>query len=250
MPEDNVLDQFSKDFVPEEKSDEHFFDAPKQTVVTPEEEEDKEEGHKNRRHRRLEAENQRLREEAIALGARIQGISEAQKFAQGVKDAPVDDSLLTLYGDHDVGRKAAQITQSLLDKAVARAKQETLEEFQKTRQYEEAEVERELETVDSEIESIEDRFNVNLSGDTEQSKKLRNGFLSFVEKLSHKDEQGNIDQYADFGAVWEEYSNRMNTVSTSRNKELASRGMVRSGSTTVKTQDLAGEKWLRDKGII
>lgn len=254
MPEkDSVLNQLNKDFPSEESlenKDDVFGLNESATTAKAEETEELPDELKNRHIRRLEAKLTREREANIELAARETARSEYEKFHQQTKDLTVDESLLTLYGDNDNGRKAAQITQALLDKTAARAKEEALAEFRNAQSEASQEVERYGNVIEESLEEIEDTYNVDLSGSTEQSKQTRNSFLTMVQKLSPKDSDGNIESYADFDSAWELFQERQQKANT-RNKELASRGTVRSAANVEhKTQVTEQEKWLRDQGII
>jgi hypothetical protein len=80
------------------------------------------------------------------------------------------------------------------------------------------------------IEAIEENFEVELP----EGSKVRNEFLSFVEKIAPKDRNGNIVAYPDMESAWETFSeNKKATSPTTRAKALASRSMARSSETTV-----------------
>lgn len=205
---------------------------------------------KNRHIRRLEAKLTREREANIELAARESARSEYEKFHETTKDLTIDESLITLYGDNENGRRAAQLTQQLLDKTATRAKQEALDEFNRAQQAAEREVTVQGKLIDDEIEAIEDTYGVDLSGSTESSQKLRTYFLNLVEKLSPKDAQGNITSYADFDSTWELTQERLQRTNT-RNKDLGSRGMTKSNSSpAVTTEKTSSERWLKDQGIL
>lgn len=254
MPDDKdtVLSQLTKDFPSEEdleKNDDVF--GTNDTVVTEKATtEELPEDLKNRHIRRLEAKLAREREANIEFAARESARSEYEKFQESTKGLTVDESLLTLYGDNENGRKAAQITQALLDKTATRAKEEALADFNKSQEASAKEVDQYGDLIEERLEEIEDTHNVDLSGSTENSKQIRNSFLALVQKLSPKDADGNIESYADFDNTWELFQERQQKANT-RNKDLASRGTVRSAASTEnKTQVTEQEKWLRDQGII
>lgn len=253
MPEeDNVLQKLNKDFPSEEELEktDDIFGIESTTTQKEEVEEEMPEALKNRHIRRLEAKLAQERESNIELAAREAARSEYEKFNESTKGLTVDESLLTLYGDNENGRKAAQITQALLDKTAARARDEALAELGKAQEATSRETGENLNLIQEYLEEIEDTYNVDLSGSTESSKQARNSFLDLVSKLSPKDAEGNIESYADFDSAWEVFQERQQKANT-RNKDLASRGTVRSASSSEnKVQTTEQERWLREQGII
>lgn len=250
---DSVLSQLNKDFPSEEELDKTgdvFGTGEQEPSAKEEPTEELPDDLKNRHIRRLEAKLAREREANIELAAREAVRSEVEKFSEATKGLTIDESLLTLYGDNENGRKAAQITQALLDKTAARAKEDALSEFNKAQESVSREVAENGNLIDERLEEIEDTYSVDLSGSTESSKQTRNSFLALVAKLSPKDAEGNIESYADFDSTWELFQERQQKTNV-RNKDLASRGMVRSAAPTEgKVLTTEQEKWLRDQGII
>jgi hypothetical protein len=71
-----------------------------------------------------------------------------------------------------------------------------------------------------------------------------------MNKLSPKDENGNITAYADFGAAWDVLQSQKEKPDNSRNKEIASRGMAKSSPSTTPQDDYErGRQQLRAMGI-
>jgi len=246
MPEESVLDQLTKDFP--------LNDNPQDLdgITTPpaKGEEELPADLKNRHIRRLEEKIAREREDNIRLATELKTRSEYERFNKDTKDIQVDEALITLYGDDENGRKAAQLHQQLLDRTAARARQEALEEFQRAQATADQEVEVNGQFIDSQLEEIEDTFQVDLSGTTARSKEVRNGFLDFVAKISPKDSSGAIVEYADIPSAWELYQERLERPN-SRQREIGNRSMARSSSQVEhKTKDEAGEAWLKAQGII
>lgn len=207
---------------------------------------------KNRRHRRLEKQLQEEREARIAAEARAAGRSEAERFAQGVNtDLPPE--WLAVYGDTPESRQAWSVQKKLFENFQESAKQSAIQEIEQ-RQAAARQQEKEFESfIDTELEEIEDEFNVDVTSDAPAARKARREFLELVEKLSPKDENGTITGYADFQEVWRQYSNSKTKVvdtTVDRQKELAARGMERTTVTTPTREVPGGEQWLRDNGII
>lgn len=248
-PEESVLDQLNKDFpLEEEQRDEVFGDE----IKKPEKEDEEviPEDIKNRHIRRLEAKLAKERKANIELAARESARSEYAKFAEKTKDLTVDERLVALYGNDENGQRAAKLTQSLLEDAVKRAREETLSDVDSRQKAQAEETKKYGNLIEDQLEEIEEEYKVDLSGSDERSKQIRNSFLSLVNKLSPKDAEGNIEHYADFSSTWEIFQDRMQK-SNARSKELSSRSMTRSGSQTeIKKESTVGEKWLREQGIL
>lgn len=253
MPEeDNVLKQLQNDFPAEEELEktDDVFGIESGTPGKESIEEILPDELKNRHIRRLEAKLTREREANIEFAAREAARSEYEKFSDKTKGLTVDERLVALYGDNENGHKAAKLTQSLLEDAVKRGKEEALSEFESRQMAQAQEVEKYGDVIEEGLEAIEDDYNVDLSGSTEQSKQTRKSFLAFVGKLSPKDADGQIESYADFDSAWDLFQERLQKGNT-RQKDLASRGTVKSTSAkTVSTQTSAAEQYLKDQGII
>lgn len=206
---------------------------------------------KNRQYRRLEAKYQAERESAIQLGARLEALTEVQKFRQEAGTEKPDETLARIYGTNTPeGAEATRLLQSALDARENRAVAKALETFRKEQEAVNKEAAKELENLNQIEERIEYEYGVDFS--TEQGKRLSAAYFSYLEKLSPKDAQGNVKDYADPFATWEEFSKRPQQSSqTNRSKDLASRGMVRSGaSSETKLETSAQERYLKEIGII
>jgi hypothetical protein len=211
--------------------------------ITPTEEEPDEEKF-NRRERRLQAKLQAERESAIALAARLEALTEAQKFSR--ENTPeVDETIARIYGTNTP--EAAEAT-ALLQKALAnaenRATEKALEKFREEQQAEQQSVQHEEQTLDGMIDDIEDETGVDMDPQTKKA------FFSLLGRLSPKDSDGTIKEYADHHAVWEELQARKQPQNT-RAKDLASRSVARNGaSPATSVQDDATVRFLRENGII
>lgn len=112
------------------------------------------------------------------------------------------------------------------DRSVRRA-EEKIEEIRSREQKADKEAEQELETA---FETIEETFDVDLT--SSKATKVRQEFVTFVEKIAPKDRQGNIVDYPDMTSAWETFSEiKKSTQLPSRAKELANRSMARSTET-------------------
>lgn len=205
---------------------------------------------KNRRHRRLEERLQAERESNIALNARLQTIAEAKKGSG--EEADFLKGVDRIYGtDTPEAVAATELLKNTLRGLHDSAKQSALEEVRAERQ-KEVEAQRKADQeVSHMIEEIDEDYNVDLS--STGNERLRKGFFSLLQKMSPKDADGNITQYADHTAVWEAFQAQMNSKKSTENraKDLASRSTTQSGASAgAKTQDDAATKWLKENGII
>lgn len=251
MPnEKGAMDEFLKDIpvAEEQKVDDIFGQnlegAPAPEPVKVEDDED----HKNRRERRLEARLQAERESSIALAARLEAFTEAQKFARDTS-GDIDQSLITLYGDNEAGRQAAKITQDLLNKTKAEAREEALELYRQQQVDAQKAVAEQQGVLDNMLDSVEDEFNVDLTSNTPEARKARQGFYAALERVSPKDKSGQVTDYADPLATWEFYQSQQKPADN-RAKDLGSRSMVKSGASgESKLEATAAERFLKEAGI-
>lgn len=259
--DDNALDDFEQDFPNEEQSQKGNSDflTPQDEQIAPIEKdsEDIQESNKNRQHRRtsakLESERktlQEIREANIKEAGRLEALSEQRKFLESTSDQTIDERLLTLYGSDANGKKAAQITQSLLEDTARRARELALEDFKKESRERERAVAEDKEFIDGQLQDLEDTSGMELTSNTPLARKNRAEFLDMVSKFSSKDRDGDIQEYADFNEVFNVFKQTRKSANNSQQKDLASRGMARGGSTQHSTGDKAVEAYLRNAGII
>lgn len=203
---------------------------------------------KDRHHRRIEQKLQRERESNIALAERVKVLSEVKQFS---KDAGVDERLVRLYGTEENGPEAAKLHAALLQDLKREAKEEAVKEFQ-SMQAQAVQAQREAEAfIDDELEALEEDHNVDLTSDAPAARKARRELLELVAKLSPKDEEGNVKDYADFGEAFEIYQTRKDKPDASKAKELANRSMTKSGaSAPSKLQDDAAQSYLKSIGVL
>lgn len=229
-------------------------DILKEEIPTPEKEEE-EESPKNRRDRRLEERYQRERESNIALSARIQVLTEADRFRQDIEskdDVPVD--WLNIYGGttpegQEAAKRAWKLQQELLEQTSQKAEDRAYERI-KAEQNSIVEEQKGYESeIDSRLEYLEEEYNVDLTGNNASATKARKEFLELVQALSPKDDEGNLTGYADFDSTFKIYQQSRKT-DNSRQKELGSRSMQTSGKVNVsKENEIAEIKAIRAQGI-
>lgn len=211
---------------------------------------DEDKGKGERWERRLRKKYQDERESNIQLAAKLEAVTEAQKFARESGTKEVDTSLLTLYGDNDAGRQAARITQDLLNKTKEEARQEAFEMLQSQQADAQKEVAKQQQNLDGMLEDVEDEFSVDLTSNSPAARKARQGFYAALEKMSPKDSDGMVKDYADALAVWEYYQSTQKQDNT-RAKDLGDRSMVKSGASgESKLEQTAIERYLAETGII
>lgn len=214
--------------------------APEETV-----EEEPEEEAKNRTERRLREKLEKERIANIELNARLSTLSEVQRLRESAPDDYLQ-SVEKIYGnDSPEATAATELLKTALRSVEERAKSSALEEFRSERAREQEEVRQAGEKLDSFIEEIEDEHNVTFSPQMQKS------YFTLLEKMSPKDSDGNIVEYADPHAVYEIFSEKLQKRTDSKAKDLASRSMVNgnSGSASV-IEDDAAKRLLREAGII
>lgn len=244
MPNDTTAD-FLADLNPKEGD---ALDQPA-PEVTPEEQptaEDVDDSEaRNRRERRLQAKLQAERESAIALAARLEALTEAQKARSSSSEAEYLKAVERIYGTSSPEAvEATELLKTALSNVEKQATERALEVFREEQRKEREAVQREEQSLDAMVEDIEDSYGVTLDPNAQRA------FFQHLEKLSPKDRQGNIIAYADHHAVWEELQARRKPADT-RAKDLAARATVRSGGAAPSSaEDDATLRFLRDNGII
>ncbi len=256
MPEDqkkSAMDQFLSDIpVAEQRTGEDIFNTEiaSEVQAAPEKEEIVANAKDNREARRAKKALQAEREANIALSARIEALTEAQKFARETNVENIDENLKRLYGSDEKGLLAAKITQDLLKKTEEQATERALEAFREEQSQQEQEVASFRAELDEYLEDIEDEFNVDLTSDNPAAIKMRQGFFSLLNKVSPKNKEGIVTDYADPLATWELFQSHQKP-ENNRAKDLGSRSMVKSGSSNdSKIEQSAQERFLREAGII
>lgn len=205
----------------------------------PAKDEDGDEPRKNRKHRRLEQQLAAERENNRAIAESNKKLAEALA-AKGTVVTTTDAmpaEWVALFGDDENAQKAWRLNQKMISDQVERVKietkTETLAEIE-ARQRQELDARQKVEQfVDSELEAIEDQFDVDLTSDAPAARKARKEFLDMVQKFSPKDSNGNVIGYADFSATFETYqASKSQATEPNRNKEIASKSMQKSAPTT------------------
>lgn len=199
---------------------------------------------RNRRERRLEARLQAERESGIQLAARLQALEEQRNSPAQTSEAV--SSIERIYGvDSPEAREATEILKSELARVREEATQAALSALEERNSRETQAVQEAERQLDGMLEDIEDEFDVDM---TDQA---RTDFFKLLERMSPKDKDGNIIQYADHIAVWEDYQTRIQKPADNTAKNLSARSMTVSATAadTSLSNDVA-ERYLRENGII
>ncbi len=250
----NEQDQFLKD-LESDVEEKDVLDVPVPPEPAKEEEKTEDEtpdGFKNRKHRRLEEKLQAEREANIYMASRLQALSETSKFLGENSSEKYLDGVDRIYGtDSPEATAATELLKNALKGVESRATERALEQIrQEQRAHSEIE-NREVARVRGMIEDIEDTYGVDMTSKNSEAEKIQEGFRKTIEKLSPKDANGNITEYADHHAAWEVFSERLKKKPVeSRAKDLSSRSMVNSGTAESKLQDDSQIRFLKENGII
>lgn len=198
---------------------------------------------RNRRERRLMEKLQAEKDAAIALAARLEAVSESQKVR--TEESQFLEVAERIYGTQTPElREATELLKTALLGVKEEAKKEALAEFNAVRQKEQEAVQNAEKRLDEMVEQIEDEINADLSP------AQRTEFFKLLEKMSPKDGQGNIVEYADHFAVWDIYQEKTKKPANPA-KDIVARGMVQGGgSTPSNLSNDSHEAWLRSRGII
>lgn len=160
--------------------------------------------------------------------------SEERKFRQEVQDEiSLPPALIKLVGNDTPEKREAlkelsSYLESLPQKAQEQFQEKMMEEQRQVAEKDDAA----LNELNQGFEDIEESFGVDLSSNTASAQRTRTAFVEYLRKVSHKNEDGEVDQFADIPAAWEEFQERNTKPSSSRARELASRGMTRSTDTS------------------
>lgn len=215
-------------------------------VEEKQEEEEQEEDPQNRRERRLRDRLEKERIANIELNAKYSALSEAQKFRQENTEADYLKAVERIYGtDSPEATAATGLLKDALRGVEERATKSALEQFREEQRQAQERVRKEEETLDSYIEEIEDAHGITMTPQMQKS------YFTLLEKMSPKDDEGNVVAYADPEAVYEVFSEKLSNRTDNRAKELSSRSMVQGASgSSSKIEDDAAKRLLREAGIL
>jgi hypothetical protein len=246
MKNENEVDKFFENLPSEDKQLQDVFEEKKESPTPAKEEAD--EPRKNRRERRMEQKYEQERESNILLAERLRVATDLDRTKKENPD--VDGRLIEIFGTEETGKKLAKHFSELLNETKESAREEALREIEQSQNAEnEAVTDAETE-IDQNLEALEDMYGVDLTSDTKEASTKRRQFLELVEKMSPKDNDGTLTDYADFNAVYEVFE-QSHKVDNSRQKEIASRSMQRSGSSQSAERPRSGgwDGWRKDLGV-
>lgn len=200
---------------------------------------------KNRRERRLAEKLETERKAAIELAERLQKLEQAKE----TRESPdYIKSIERIYGtETPEAREATELLKHALlnlEESASERAYNRLAEEQRERERAQKEAETQLTSM---LEDIEDSYNVDLL----ENEAVRTSYLKLLEKMSPKDRDGNILEYADHHAVWEVFQTKRADKQQNRAKDLANRTMEGSGTANdTKLQDDVMQRFLRENGIL
>lgn len=245
MP-DNELNSFLKDLGVEQES---ILDKPLGEKVNTSEEEDisleTEQRLKNRLMRKKEKEADRLREEIAQLNSRVKILSEVDRFKAEVGDDPLK-KVEAIFGTDTAEKLAAtNLLKEALSGMKESAKADVVKEWE-SRASQETEAQKEADSeVDNMLEQVEDDYNLDMSDDS-----VRRGFITLMEKMSPKYDDGNIKEFADPDSVAETYVALQKRQGSTKARELSSRSLQRSGeSQASKLPQNAIDRFMEENGL-
>lgn len=165
--------------------------------------------------------------------------SRQEEFKKDIQqdEDPFTEALTNLIGD-DTPEKVnvlKQFKRALGDmekKAADTAYNKFLEE-QKRAQEEE---QRSIAELSEGIERIEENFEVDLSSNSPLAKKTRNEFLDFVEKISPKNERGEVISFPDLENAFSVFQSLKKPEGNPQAKDIASRVVARSAPADTQQQ--------------
>lgn len=111
--------------------------------------------------------------------------------------------------------------------------QKALQEFQKQADEQVQEDRQAQRQLDDSFEEIEELYDIDLTSNAPAARKTRSEFVDYIRKIAPKNEDGEVIAYPDMNSAFEEFQERSKRApSNTKAKELASRGMSRSGDAS------------------
>lgn len=234
MPNGTSVADFLNDLTPEKD------DIFKEPVLSEEKETEEAEDKRLPFHR--DEKVQRYIDKEIEKRLKFTQPSAEQQFRKEVtEELDLPPALVKLVGNDTPEKREAlkglaDHINSMTDKAQEKFLQRMQEQEEQSREEDSAA----LSELNQGFEDIEESYGVDLSSNIASAQRNRSAFVEYLRKVSHKNEDGEVDQFADIPAAWEEFQER-NRPSPSRAKELASRGMTRSTDSGTATPQ--GKSW-------
>jgi hypothetical protein len=185
---------------------------------------------RNRRERRFVREMEEVRAKAQEdREARIKAEERAAAIMElgNRASSSTDPDEVKFYGDTPEGKFAKAFMEKKLKEVEERAYSRAIGEIQKERDEVAQEEAKDSQTIDQGISAVEQEFDVDLSGDTKESLKLRNGYIDFLEKLTTNDFPDFVSSFE----IYQQINKKQPNENTQRQKALADRSMTSSGNT-------------------
>lgn len=202
---------------------------------------------RNRRERRLMERLSQERESSSFLAGKLEARTEASKSLS--EESDYLKNVERIYGTDS---PEAQLATDLLKKALVGmrddAEQRAYNRLTEDRRKEADEFKAAQTELDNIVDEIEDEYGITLTEPQERA------FFTLLEKMSPKEKDGSVREYADTHAVWEVFQDKLKarpSTETNRAKDLSSRSMVNSGSS--KESNLNTDvtaRFLKEQGII
>lgn len=186
---------------------------------------------KNRRERRMAEKLQAERDSAIALNERVKYLAEENARLKSVKQDDIDPDEALIYGTDENGQRLKKFFNKRLSEAEERGAQRAIDEFDARQNNIASEQHKHESFIDEQLISLEETHNVDLTSNSPIAVKNRTEFLGLIEKISPKDKNGSISEYADFGSTFEIFKGMKTKPEPNRAKELAARSMQSSTSS-------------------
>lgn len=169
---------------------------------------------------------------------------ERQTFKEEEINLP--PSFIKLVGnDTDEKKQVLTDLSSYFKTLKGEARQEFLAEVQEQERAVQAQDQAALDELTAGFEEIEEMHGIDLSSGTATAQRTRGAFVEYLKKVSHKNADGEVDQFADIPAAWEEFQTRIQKPANNRAKALASRSMGTSQNVS-DTPAVADKSW---KGV-
>lgn len=160
-------------------------------------------------------------------------------------DVKVPQSLVNLIGnDTPEKQQALKDFAETLSSLKGEARQEFLAEMKAQEQQKVEADQKAIQELENGFEEIEEDFDVDLSSGSASAKQLRAGFIEYIRDIAPKDANGEVEKFPDLISAFKRYQKEVAAEAkrpASRAKELASRGMTRSGDTS--NAPATGKSW-------
>lgn len=188
---------------------------------------------RNRRERRLAAKLEAERKSAMELAELLRQERERNSSRERETDSDYIKSVERIYGtDTPEAKEATEILKNTLKGLESSARKAALEDFKEIQRQEREAERKAAEELNNMLEELEDDYKVDLTGNTQ----ARQNFLKLLEKMSPKDEHGQITQYADHHAVYEIFKTQSTQKPNTKAREIANRSMTQSGQSATGNQ--------------